>query len=149
MIFRCCMNPYATGISHDNPLRIDALYGCPHVLPKEHTFNFITLRYLRIERKSLMEPLYLRGHYLSSDEERKNIKKTAASACGGCVLCEWNIHTAHTRARPAHLYQATRSTKDTLYIVLCYKTFSHDKLSIRNVSGEHRKGFLRPESGAL
>ena len=82
------MNPYATGISHDNPLRIDALYGCPHVLPKEHTFNFITLRYLRIERKSLMEPLYLRGHYLSSDEERKNIKKTAASACGGRVLCE-------------------------------------------------------------
>ena len=73
------MNPYATGISHDNPLRIDALYGCPHVLPKEHTFNFITPRYLRIEKKSLMEPLYLRGHYLSSDEERKNIKKTAAS----------------------------------------------------------------------
>ena len=72
------MNPYATGISHDNPLRIDALYGCPHVLPKEHTFNFITPRYLRIENKNLMEPLYLRGHYLSSDEERKNIKKTAA-----------------------------------------------------------------------
>ena len=81
------MNPYATGISHDNPLRIDALYGCPHVLPKEHTFNFITPRYLRI-KKNLMEPLYLRGHYLSSDEERKNIKKTAASACGGCALCE-------------------------------------------------------------
>ena len=76
------MNPYATGISHDNPLRIDALYGCPHVLPKEHTFNFITPRYLRIEKKNLMEPLYLRGHYLSSDEERKNIKKTAASALG-------------------------------------------------------------------
>ena len=48
------MNPYATGISHDNPLRIDALYGCPHILPKEHTFNFITLRYLRIENKNLM-----------------------------------------------------------------------------------------------
>ena len=62
------MNSYATGISHDNPLRIDALYGCPHVLPKEHTFNFITPRYLRIEKKNLMEPLYLRGHYLSSDE---------------------------------------------------------------------------------
>ena len=69
------MNPYATGILHDNPLRIDALYGCSHVLPKEHTFNFITPRYLRIENKNLMEPLYLRGHYLSSDEERKNIKK--------------------------------------------------------------------------
>ena len=82
------MNPYATGILHDNPLRIDALYGCPHVLPKEHTFNFITPRYLRIENKNLMEPLYLRGHYLSSDEERKNIKNTAASACGGCALCE-------------------------------------------------------------
>ena len=51
------MNPYATGILHDNPLRIDALYGCPHVLPKEHTFNFITPRYLRIENKNLMEPL--------------------------------------------------------------------------------------------
>jgi len=63
------MNPYATGISHDNPLRIDALYGCPHVLPKEHTFNFITPRYLRIEKKNLMEPLYLRGHYLSSVNE--------------------------------------------------------------------------------
>lgn len=82
------MNPYATGILHDNPLRIDALYGCPHILPKERTFNFITPRYLRIENKNLMEPLYLRGHYLSSDEERKNIKKTAASACGGCALCE-------------------------------------------------------------
>ena len=55
------MHPYATGISHDNPLRIDALYGCPYVLPKEHTFNFITPRYFRIEKKSLMEPLYLRA----------------------------------------------------------------------------------------
>lgn len=54
------MNPYATGILHDNPLRIDALYGCPHVLPKEHTFNFITPRYLRIEKKNLMEPLYFK-----------------------------------------------------------------------------------------
>ncbi len=52
------MNPYATGILHDNPLRIDALYGCPHVLPKEHTFNFITPRYLRIEKKNLMEPFF-------------------------------------------------------------------------------------------
>lgn len=77
------MNPYATGISHDNPLRIDALYGCPHILPKEHTFNFITLRYLRIENKNLMEPLYLRGHYLSSDEERKNIKKNGGLSLWG------------------------------------------------------------------
>lgn len=76
------MNPYATGISHDNPLRIDALYGCPHVLPKEHTFNFITPRYLRIENKNLMEPLYLRGHYLSSDKERKNIKKRRPQLVG-------------------------------------------------------------------
>ena len=76
------MNPYATGISHDNPLRIDALYGCPHVLPKEHTFNFITPRYLRIEKKTLMEPLYLRGHYLSSDEERKTSKKRRPQLVG-------------------------------------------------------------------
>ena len=149
MIFRCCMNPYATGISHDNPLRIDALYGCPHVLPKEHTFNFITPRYLRIEKKNLMEPLYLRGHYLPSQEERKHIQKTAASDCGGCALCEWNAHTVHTRSSPVLLYQAMRSIKDTLYIIVCYKTFSHDRLSVGNMSGEHRKGFLRPESGAL
>ena len=96
------MNPYATGILHDNPLRIDALYGCPHVLPKEHTFNFITPRYLRIENKNLMEPLYLRGHYLSSDEERKNIKKIMIN---GELVIEW---------------KKEKSIKDVVVENICY-----------------------------
>ena len=75
------MNPYATGISHDNPLRIDALYGCTHVLPKEHTFNFITPRYLRIEKKNLMEPLYLRGHFIRR-RKKKHQKNGGLSLWG-------------------------------------------------------------------